>query len=347
MKKLLTVLSIGACVCFFHNSTQAGKIKNFILDKSRTYTIKVAGSKFGTTTVMFPTAIGSVQGANVTDNPGENAGFVFQHNKGSYFFSVLAQKTETKGSLNVVFNHNIYVLRLVTVPEKESFSSVTFQSSDQIYSDTATGGSVTPTIIRDIIEKARMYSVLQTKYPEYYENVERTVQNRLFQYTGYVINLKTIYRFKADDTVVFQIVIKNTTDKTLSYDPHLIAVRLNSRLYYSSVSVASGKIPPNGESPIWFAVTGTPNGGRNEMKADNDWEVLLTATEAGKKVSMLDINSQILEKEQKIKESINIINARLNSTNLSNEEINILSKRLETLNNKLKELNSYKNINLK
>ena len=85
------------------------------------------------------------------------------------------------------------------------------------------------------------------------------------------------------------------------YDPHLIAVRLNSKMYYSSVTVASGTIPPHGESPAWFAVTGTSEGGQHNMSAKNNWQVLLTASTRNQKKSTLDINTQVIAKEQEIK----------------------------------------------
>ena len=321
----------------------AGKIKNFILDNSRIYEIRVAGNNTGTTTVMFPSALGAIQGANVTAKAGENAGFVITYNTGSYFFSIQSQKASASGSLNIVYDHKIYVLKLVTVPEKEAFSSVTFQSTNQVYSGSGSGAA-TPTLVRDLIEKARLYPVLKKQYPDYYENVEIANSNQLFKYTGYSIMLENVYRFKSDDTNIFQITIKNNTDDTLVFDPHLIAVRLNSKMYYSSVTVASGKIPPHGESPVWFAITGTSSGGKNNMAADNNWKVLLTASGMNQKKSVIDVNTQVLGKEKIIKEQMAQINKRLNSNAISNGEISLLSKKITKLNNELAKLEAYKNI---
>ena len=153
MKKLVTITLAITVAISFQSFASAGKIKNFILDKSRIYDIKVAANATGTTTVMFPSAIGSIQGANVTQKAGENAGFVITANKGSYFFSLQAQKENATGSLNIVYDHQIFVLRLETANALDAYSSVTFQSTDQVYGQSASHVASTPTLIRDLIEK--------------------------------------------------------------------------------------------------------------------------------------------------------------------------------------------------
>jgi hypothetical protein len=331
-------------VILLSSSIYASKIKNFILDSSRIYEIKVAGNKTGTTTVMFPSIIGSLQGANITDKDGVNAGFKVIANKNSYFFSIQALKSKAVGSVNIVYDHRIYVLKLITADEKDAYSSVNFQKTDQVYGSLNHGGSVTPTLIRDLIEKARLYKVLFKQYPDYYENVEISQRNQLFSYTAYSVLLQNVYRFKNDDTNVFEIIIKNNTDEAMVFDPNLIAVRLNSKMFYSSVSVASGKVPPHGESPVWFAVTSTTEGSKNNMAADNNWQVLLTASSQNNHKSVLDVNTEIIEKEQSIKAQIATINKRLNDNSLTDGEISLLGNRISELSSQLSDLESYHKI---
>jgi hypothetical protein len=54
---------------------------------------------------------------------------------------------------------------------------------------------------------------------------------------------------------------------------------VGDRTYPQSISDASGTIPPMGEAPAYFAVTGTPNGGRNDLSLKNDFTVLLDRIE--------------------------------------------------------------------
>jgi hypothetical protein len=54
---------------------------------------------------------------------------------------------------------------------------------------------------------------------------------------------------------------------------------VGDRTYPQSISDASGTIPPMGEAPAYFAVTGTPNGGRNDLSLKNDFTILLDRIE--------------------------------------------------------------------
>jgi len=52
-------------------------------------------------------------------------------------------------------------------------------------------------------------------------------------------------------------------------------LRAGNRLYPQSVSDASGTVPPRGRSIVYFALTGTPDGGRNELSLKNQFAVLV------------------------------------------------------------------------
>jgi hypothetical protein len=324
------------------STSQAAKIKNFILDSSRIYEIKVAADHRGTTTLMFPSALGALNGTNITNKPNVPGAFFMTYNAGSYFFSLESQREEAKGSINVVFDHKIYVLKIITVPEAEAYSSVTFKSVSEVVGNSGGGRSITPTVLRDLIEKARLYYALKENYPDYYENMTIIHKNQLFKYTAYNVFLENIYRFKVQDTIVFQLVVKNNTNRTLVYDPQLLAARLGSKLYYSSLTLGSGKIPPHSESPVFFTVTGTSSGGRNDISVDNNWIILLTASRIDQKITTLDLNKKILGKESDLKAELKRINSRLSSNNISNNELKILSVKITKINKELGELRSTK-----
>jgi len=63
--------------------------------------------------------------------------------------------------------------------------------------------------------------------------------------------------------------VTNKTDAQLRFRPDSLAVRAGNRLYHQSISDASGAVPPLGSSTVYFAVTGTPDGGRNELSLKN------------------------------------------------------------------------------
>jgi hypothetical protein len=55
---------------------------------------------------------------------------------------------------------------------------------------------------------------------------------------------------------------------------------VGERLYSQSISDASGVMPPESDSPAYFAVTGTPDGGRNDISIKNEFTVLLARLDA-------------------------------------------------------------------
>ena len=81
--------------------------------------------------------------------------------------------------------------------------------------------------------------------------------------------LKQAFRFNAEDTLVFRAAITNKADAPLIYRPDSFALRAGSRLYPQSISDASGTVPPKGRGIVYFAVTGTPDGGRNNLSLKN------------------------------------------------------------------------------
>ena len=95
-------------------------------------------------------------------------------------------------------------------------------------------------------------------------------------FNDYEIQIEEAFRFNTEDTLVFRIGITNKSDASLIYQPDSFALRAGSRLYPQSISDANGTVPPRSQSIVYFAVTGTPDGGRNELSLRNAFTVLLT-----------------------------------------------------------------------
>jgi hypothetical protein len=95
-------------------------------------------------------------------------------------------------------------------------------------------------------------------------------------FNDYEIRIEEVFRFNVDDTLVFHVTLKNKSDREISYLPESFCVRVGNRLYYQSISDAPGVLPPCAASTVYFAITGTPDGGRNELSLKNDFTVLVT-----------------------------------------------------------------------
>jgi hypothetical protein len=95
-------------------------------------------------------------------------------------------------------------------------------------------------------------------------------------FNDYQIQIEEAFRFNAEDTLVFRLVITNRVDAPLIYQPDSFTLRAGDRLYPQSISDADGIVPPNGRSIVYFAVSGSPDGGRNELSLRNAFTVLIT-----------------------------------------------------------------------
>src|SRR5439155_21021187 len=97
-------------------------------------------------------------------------------------------------------------------------------------------------------------------------------------FSDYEVRLEEAYHSNREDALVFRVTLKNKAPRPIN--PGSFALRVGNRVYPQSVSDAPGVIPANGESTVYFAVAGTPDGG-----VQNSFSVLVgrTATDTRKK----------------------------------------------------------------
>ena len=132
------------------------------------------------------------------------------------------------------------------------------------------------------MDKAKAYPLLKEYHANAVAQVEYvnfTKNPRVLDYKDYEVQLDEVFRFNPEDTLIFRILLRNKTDQPIQYRPDGFSLRVGERTYPQSISDASGTIPPKGETPAYFAVTGTPNGGRNDLSLKNDFTVLLDRVE--------------------------------------------------------------------
>ena len=76
-------------------------IKQFPLDERTVYEIPIGPDV--PTTLMFPSALTAIEGANVSANPDTPAPVLLAYTPGRYFFSVRAGEPDAKAAVNVVW----------------------------------------------------------------------------------------------------------------------------------------------------------------------------------------------------------------------------------------------------
>ena len=138
---------------------------------------------------------------------------------------------------------------------------------------------VSPLKLLALLDKAKAFPLLKAQQPESVADVGFTTYDGkplVSDFNDYEIQIEQAFRFNAEDTLVFRVAITNKIDAPLIYQPDSFALRAGNRLYPQSISDADGTVPPKGRSIVYFAVTGTPDGGRNNLSLKNQFTVLVT-----------------------------------------------------------------------
>lgn len=272
MKRLLISILTGVCLIA---DAKDKAIQDFLLDEQTVYVIPVSASRV--TTIGFPGAISAIDAAQASIDPQKPAAFLIAYKPGASFFSVRAEVKKAVTNVNIRWNNKTYVLELIE--SDEPLLSVTFQIPPDNPALAQTG-PVTPARLLALLDKAKAYPVLRAYHPEVvaqvdYRNYER--EPRIVDCTNYAVRIVEAFRFNPEDTLIFRVGVTNKTDKELVYPPNGFSLRVGERTYPQSIGDASGVVPPHAEAPAYFAVTGTPNGGRNDISIKNDFYVILNA----------------------------------------------------------------------
>ena len=229
------------------------------------------------TTISFPSPIDAIDGAGITVDGKTPGLFQLAHAKGSAFLSVRAIFPKASANLNIRWNDHTYVFELI-----ESNAPVLSLNMAALPTPEETGAGrapeVSPLKLLSLLDKAKAFPLLKAQQPESVADVGFTTYDGkplVSDFNDYQIQIEAAFRFNAEDTLVFRVAITNETDAPLIYQPDSFTLRAGNRLYPQSISDASGTVPPKGRSIVYFAVTGTPDGGRNNLSLKNQFTVLV------------------------------------------------------------------------
>ena len=248
-------------------------IQNALLDDRVVYTVPVSTNRV--TTISFPGPISAIDAAGVTTDAKIPGLFQLAHTKGSAFLSVRALSPKASANVNVRWNKRTYVLELV----ESSTPILSLNLEAPPASQVAAAPEVSPMRLLALLDKAKAFPLLKQQQPESVANVDFTTydgKGLLSDFDDYAIRIDEAFRFNPDDTLVFRVTLTNKTDLVFRYQPDSFVIRAGNRVYTQSISDATGSVQPKSESTAYFAVTGTPDGGRNELSLKNAFTVLVT-----------------------------------------------------------------------
>lgn len=248
-------------------------IQSALLDERVVYSVPVATNRV--TTISFPGPIAGIDAAGVTTDPKVTGQFQLAHTRGSSFFSVRALGRNATANVNVRWGKHTYVLELAesSLPVL-SFILETKPSGPGVQP----APIISPTRLLALLDKAKTFPLLKQQHPEAVAQVDVVTfadQSCITDFNDYEIRVEESFRFNPEDTLVFHLRLRNKTENEIRYRPDSFSLRVGNRLYQQSISDAAGLIPPKEEVTAYFAVTGTPDGARNELSLKNAFSVLV------------------------------------------------------------------------
>lgn len=258
----------------------APAVKQFPLDERVVYEIPISGD--APTTLMFPSALTAIEAANVSASPETPAPVLLAYTPGRTFFSVRALEPAAKAAVNVVWKNKTYVLHFAV--SAEPYGSVTFYEDDLAGRSVALHRRVTPEVLLSLLDRAKSFALVAQQYPEAMQQIEHSTPGSVTFYRDFRVTVEEVFRFDPEDTVVFRLRFENAGESEVVYQPQRLAARVGQNVYYAAIADASGIVPPKASTTGFFAITGTPRGGRANLSVKNLFSVIVPRVERDAKL---------------------------------------------------------------
>ena len=259
------------------------EIAYFTLDPNQIHTVHCHERNTGVTTVVFPSEISGIYAArvDVKFNEKKPNPFLLSFTPGKPYFTIKSlSSNEAQGAINVVYNKQVYVLHLKT--SKKAHSSVSFVPPKlPKLTDAKASKAKSPSValLLSMLDKAKAYHLIKEHYPAQLTDVSYDAPKTVMNYATHEILLNEVIRFESRDTVFFHLEIKNKTLRELRYNPKDFAVNVGDKIFYATLTDASGVVPSQGQTKAWFCINRTKSGGRNNLAVKNDWKILLNVSQ--------------------------------------------------------------------
>lgn len=245
-------------------------IQRLVLDPNRVTRVFVGEDRL--TTLRFPSPVASLESARIVTEPHPDALFQVFFQPGEAFFSVRALAAKASTTLNVVWRHQTYVFELIQSPVP--WLSVVLETP-RPFASLSRRAPLAPSQLLGRLDTAKAYALIRQQHPNAVVGIEVVRPNTTRDYGDYTIRTEEVFRFDADDVLVFRIVLRNTTPSPIHFVPASLMVRVGTRLYPQSITDATGALPSQTDVPVYFAVAGAADGSRADLSPKNDFFILL------------------------------------------------------------------------
>jgi hypothetical protein len=250
-------------------------IKQFPLDERTVYEVPIGIEV--PTTLMFPSSITAIEGANISGDPNKAAPVLLAYTAGQYFFSVRATEPNAKAAVNVVWKNRTFVLRFVS--SEVPYGSVTFYEDNLVGRGASRSRRVSAETLLGLLDRAKSHRLVAMQYPEAVQQIDFDAPGNITLYKDFHVIIEEVFRFDPEDTVVFKLRLDNFGDTQVVYQPQRLAARIGGQVYYASIADASGVIPAKANTTAFFAITGTGSGGRANLSIKNRFSIIVPRVE--------------------------------------------------------------------
>lgn len=268
IRNLLVILA-GAAALRGEPATNS-PIKSYSLDERTVYAIAVSQDE--PTTCVFPEKLTALESANVSLKPDERPAVLMSYQPGAPFFSVRALRPDAHAAVNVLFRGKVFVLNFATAVAPDR--AVKFLDAP-LASPPRVTRPVTPEILKSLIERAKNFALLNEQYPALTQTIDHATPGTVCLFRDFAVTIEEVFRFDAEDVLVFRVRFANAGNAALRYDPRSLTVRAGHTVYPVARAEASGVIPPQGSTEAIFAIADAPEGGRANLSVKNVFAVLV------------------------------------------------------------------------
>jgi hypothetical protein len=289
MKTLIRLLFFAHALALVSAHAAEQQIQDMPLDDHMVYSVQVSALRV--TTICFPSPIAAIDGALITSDGKIPGLFQIAHTNGTAYFSVRALAKGAVTNINVRWNDRTYVFELHENGESACYSLI-LRDDDQKSAGIAR--PLTPNRLLGLLDKAKAFPLLQQYHPEVVSDAEYRdchTQPVVSDCGDYQVILTEAYRFPKDDTLIFQLNISNKTDKALQHSPERLQVHVGGDVFYPSLADMPAIVGPHGAAAGYIAITGTPDGGRNDLSLKNDFTFALARLDSKIDAAVHDFDS--------------------------------------------------------
>lgn len=240
-----------------------------VLDGRTAYTVRLSCEE--PTTCVFPGPLAALEGANVSARAEDQPPVLLSHRDGTNYFSLRAMKENARAALNVVYQGRVFPITFET--GKEPDRAVVFQEPAPPPSPAAPPAS--PQAVRALMVRARNHRLIEQQYPTLAQAVARAEPQTRTEYPGFTVVLAELFRFDAEDVLVFKVRLDNGSSHPIRFDPSGVAVRVGQLVCPATLVEGTGEVPARSSATVWFALAGDGRGARAELSLNNTFIVLV------------------------------------------------------------------------